>query len=80
MAAGLAIAALRDAVVMFGDLADDRKRNNSWQPLVAWLAVPVFLLALASCSVRLGADGSKDATLDGAGAAQAVLGARTIST
>lgn len=49
LAAGLAIAALRDAVLMFGDLADDGKRNNSWQPLVAWLAVPVFLLALPSC-------------------------------
>lgn len=73
LAAGLLIAALRDAVLMFGDLADDGKRNNSWHPVVAWLAVPVFLLAVPSCSVRLGADGSKDATLDGAGAAQAVL-------
>lgn len=49
LAAGLLIAALRDAVLMFGDLADDGKRNNSWQPVVAWLAVPVFLLALPSC-------------------------------
>lgn len=32
LAAGLLIAALRDAVLMFGDLADDGKRNNSWRP------------------------------------------------
>lgn len=49
LAAGLLIAALRDTVLMFGDLADDGKRNNSWHPVVAWLAVPVFLMALPSC-------------------------------
>jgi hypothetical protein len=73
LAAGLIIAALRDLILAIGDVADDGKRNHSWQPLVVWMVVPLFLLALPSCSVRLGADGSKDATLDGPGAAQAVL-------
>lgn len=78
LAAGLGLAALKDFVFAIGDLADDGKRNNSWHPLVLWFIVPACLIALPSCSVKLGADGSKEATLDGQGFGAAVAGAAKV--
>lgn len=79
LAAGLIIASLKDFIFVIGDLADDGKRNNSWVPLLAWLLVPLCLLGgLCSCSVKLGADGSKEATLDGQGFGAAVAGAAKV--
>jgi hypothetical protein len=49
LAAGLVVASLKDLVFAIGDVADDGKRNGSWVPLLAWLMLPLGLLALPSC-------------------------------
>ena len=78
LAVGLLLGAAKELVFAIGDIADDGKRNNSWVPLLLMALVPLCLLALPSCSVRLGADGSKEATLDGQGAATAIMAAGKI--
>lgn len=49
LAAGLVVASLKDLVFLLGDLTDDGKRNGSWVPLLAWLMLPLCLLALPAC-------------------------------
>ena len=73
LAIGLMLPAIKELVFIVGDLADDGKRNGSWVPILTALLAVGALLSLPACSVHLGADGSKDASIDGAGAAQAVL-------